>query len=138
MKGKVVALLVLLAVAGAVYAGPHQKPDPLPPLPTEGISCLSVEIDGSQLYHQDFEKPIHTWGELKGQAVRFAKDLQLRGAITHEERIKQDGDRILAVAEGKSAGGSYEVGNVCYVLMRYCAPGCTGQWCVTVRVPSVQ
>ena len=91
MKLKGVALVSLFLVVAAVAAfagGPLDGPTPPP------ISCLSVEIDGAQIYHQDFEKPLTTWGQQRAAAVRFAKELQLRALITHEPRLKGDADRI--------------------------------------------
>lgn len=136
-----VALLLLLA-AHSAFAASGRAPTPAlkdSDLPPEGVSCLSAEIDGGQFYHVDFEKPLHTAKEVQVEAKKLGLDVKLRGAITHEPRVQKDGERIVAAVEGKGGdAGSYEVGNVCYVLMRYCAPGCGGQWCVTVRVPSLQ
>ena len=131
-----VALVVLLVAVAVVFASPagvKLKADSTPP----PISCITFEIDGGQIYHQDFDKPLTTWGEQRAAAVRFAADLQLRAAITHEPRLKSDADRITAAVEG-ARGGDVTYGNVCYVLMRYCAPGCTGQGCMSIRVPSLQ
>lgn len=134
------AFLLALVVCFAVpsFAASDRVPA-VPPglaaLPADGISCLSVEIDGGQFYHVDFEKPAHTAAEVEAHARKLSADLRLRGLVTGEPRVQSDAVRLAdAVANSKD----YVVGAVCYVLRVYCAPSCTGQGCATIRVPSIQ
>lgn len=141
MKNRLaLAFLLLIVVCFAVpsFAASDRAPA-VPPglavLPADGISCLSVEIDGGQFYHVDFEKPAHTAAEVEAQARKLAADVRLRGLVTGEPRVQSDAVRIAdAVANSKD----YVVGQVCYVMTTYCATNCTGQGCAVMRVPSIK
>jgi hypothetical protein len=130
---KILLVALLLLVAPVLsFAGSGPMDGPVPP---DGISCISVEIDGGQFYHVDFAKPLHEWGQVRAEFVKLGLGLQLRGRITGEPRVQSDATRLL---EATKTNSGYWVGNVCYVLATYCAPGCAGQWCVGFRVPSIQ
>jgi hypothetical protein len=131
--GRILSLLVLLAAFAlpAFSSGPLDGPTPPPK-----IECLTVEIDGVQLYHVTPPKALNTKGQIQAAFVRMGQELQGRALFTNEQKVAEHGRRIVAAASSERF--DYVVGQVCYVLMRYCDPGCTGNGCATLRVPSVQ
>lgn len=132
-----VALALFMGFLNA--AGPMDGPVPppglkaeKPPAPSE-ISCLTVSMDGQE-FHRDLLRPTpaNAPGQIRSAFLRIGQEMQLFGSDA--EKVK--GARLVqAMLEG---GGSYEVGRVCYVLMDYCAPSCTGQGCAKIRVPSIK
>lgn len=131
--GAVLAVLLMFGAAAAVLARPLDGP--VPPPGVKPIECITVDMDGAQLYHLVLPKPLTDKAAVMAAFVRFGQELQLRALVTREERIASDGRRIVEAATKK---GDYTPGSVCYVLMKYCDPSCTGNGCATLRVPSVQ
>lgn len=130
-----VGLLTMLLLGGvAIAAG--AAAGPLAPPTLEQIQCITVDMDGAQFYHVDLIRPATSKGEIMAAFVRLGQDVELRGRITGEQRLISDGRRIVETAT--RAGSDYTAGRVCYVLMSYCDPSCTGNGCATIRVPSIK
>ena len=114
------AFLPDMALLSAVQKGP------------DSISCLNVVVDGQQI-HADLAKPIPVTatGQIRAAFVRMGQEM----SFSADDKERSQGARLVKTL---IEGGSYQVGRVCYVLMDYCAPNCTGQGCATTRVPGIK
>lgn len=125
------AVYLLLVCPGTTKAGNGPLDGPNPP---PDIECLTVDLDGAQLYHSVLPKPIRTKDEVQAAFVRLGQELQARALVTGEARVGKEGRRIVEAATSK--GFDYVAGRVCYVLLKYCDPTCFGNGCATLRIPS--
>ena len=133
-----IALAGLLALLLApAFAGSGSMDGPTPPPGTQ-IECLTVNIDGGQLYHVTLKKPIPAAdASLRAAFVRLGQDLQLRALVTGEPRVKGDGERIVRAALDQQT--VIDSGHLCYVYADYvCGSNCSGVGCGSIRVPSMK